>query len=580
MRLPEQLFGMRWWLGLAFAAVAGLTAVAVVTVVSGRTDRALRAHMEEFAVGNTVGAAVSAKSVESVSELRTEIARIAAERGLALFAFDRSGRLLTAPTSEAVAWSKVPGGRAAVRTRLAGGRYIEDVSSGAGSAFVVGVRVYGGPAFALVGYSRHLEFQTQLNVVRGQFLRSALIAFAIGAGLGLLLATLTARRLARIAGAAKAIGAGDFSVKTSDRFPDEVGSLALSIEQMRVQLQELFDRIERDRDRLESLLDRLNEGVLLVDRELNVEFANDRARELLDLGDLAGSPSRLDTLADRRPASFAQDLFGARLPGSLRIEHGERTLVLTGIPPGENGETAIVVVFDESERDRNERAQREFATNAAHELRTPLASIVTAVEMLQTGAKDEPAARDEFLEVIRREADRLTLLTRALLVLARAEAGEEAPHLTSIRVAPLLEQVAASLPVQDGVKVAVDCLPTVTIVGHADLLEQALRNLATNAARHTSVGSISLHARRENGSVVIEVADTGIGIPPDQRARIFDRFYRGSEREDGLGFGLGLAIARESVRTLGGEIELGPEQPVGTTVRVTLAAATPGKEEG
>ena len=214
--------------------------------------------------------------------------------------------------------------------------------------------------------------------------------------------------------------------------------------------------------------------------------------------------------------------------------------------------------------------QREFATNAAHELRTPLASIVTAVEMLQTGAKDEPPTRDEFLEVIARESARLTRLTRALLVLARAGARDELPSLGAVPVAPLLEQVAASLPRRQGVEVGVDCPSLLAIVGDADLLEQALSSVAQNAVQHTDAGRVTMRGRRENGSVVIEVADTGSGIPAPDRARIFDRFYRAGDRDGG--FGLGLSIAREAVRTLGGEIELESEQSVGTTVRITLPA--------
>jgi signal transduction histidine kinase len=113
-----------------------------------------------------------------------------------------------------------------------------------------------------------------------------------------------------------------------------------------------------------------------------------------------------------------------------------RTLELSGIPPADGGDTAILVVHDQTQKEQNERVQREFATNVAHELRTPLASIATAVEMLQTGAKDDPEARDDFLELIAREAARLTRLTRALLVLARADAGEEVPHRWPIRSRP------------------------------------------------------------------------------------------------------------------------------------------------
>ena len=185
--------------------------------------------------------------------------------------------------------------------------------------------------------------------------------------------------------------------------------------------------------------------------------------------------------------------------------------------------------------------------------------------------------------MIAREAGRLTRLTRALLVLARAGARDELPHLGRVPVAPLLEQVAASLPRRAGVVVGVDCPAALAIVGDADLLEQALSSVATNAVQHTAGGSVTMRGRNANGSVVIEVVDTGSGIPAPDRARIFDRFYRAADR-DGLaaanghddGFGLGLSIAREAVRTLGGEIELESEQSVGTTVRIVLATASEG----
>jgi signal transduction histidine kinase len=347
----------------------------------------------------------------------------------------------------------------------------------------------------------------------------------------------------------------------------------MSIEQMRAQLRQLFERLEHDRDRLESVLDRLDDGVLLVDRGLTVEFANDHARELLAPEELLGECGRLDEDSAGRLVSFALDLFNARLPSRLRLEDSRQTLVLEGIPPVSGGDTAIIVIVDETERERNERVQREFATNAAHELRTPLASIVTAVEMLRTGAKDDPATRDEFLDVIAGESDRLTRLTRALLVLARAEAGDETPRLQNVPVAPLLSRVAASLAPREGVEVGVDCSASLAVSGDPDLLEQALTSVGTNAANQTTSGRIAFRGRRENGSVVIEVADTGSGIRHGDRARIFERFYRAGGGEDGSSFGLGLSIARESVHALGGEIKLASEPSVGTTVRITLTPA-------
>jgi signal transduction histidine kinase len=579
MKASRPVLGMRWWLGLAFAAVAGLTAIAIVALFSARTEDALRAYAEEFAVGNAVAASEVLKGVDPASEteLESETARVSARRGISIFVFDKFGRRLASAEGEGVEWERVPDGAEALRAALGGRRFIAE--HGEGASFVIGVRIYGGPGAALVAYSIRPELQEQLSIIRSEFLRSALLAVAVGAALGLLIATLIARRLARIANAAKAIGAGDFSTPMGDRFPDEVGSLATSIEGMRVQLQELFDRLESDRDRLESLLDRLNEGVLLIDRNLNVEYANGRAREILGVGDQLDEFGLLDEVRAGELRELALDLFASESPGQLRLADEEQTLIVSGIPPAGDRDTAIIVVQDESQRERHERAQREFATNAAHELRTPLASIVTAVEMLQTGAKYEPDSRDQFLDVIARESDRLTRLTRALLVLARAEAREEVPRLTSVEVEPLLRQVAETLPRRDGVEIGVDCPPSLAIAGDADLLEQALSSIAANAIRHTTAGSITMRGVVQNGSVVIEVVDTGTGIPTRDRPRIFDRFYRAGDRDDRSGFGLGLAIARESVRTLGGDIDLESREDVGTTVRITLAPATVGAEQ-
>jgi two-component system sensor histidine kinase VicK len=571
--IPRRFLGMRWWLGLAFATVAGFTAVAVVIVFDSRAEHAFRTHAQEFAVGNAVAASEALKGANSLEALRAETLALATRRNLALFVFDRHGRLLTPAVSDGVDWATVPNRREALSAPLERGRYISGRADG--SEFVVGVGIYGGKGRVVVAYSRRPEVQDQLSFVRAQFLQSALAAFLGGAALGLLLATLTARRLARIATAARSIGAGDFDVETQSRFPDEVGDLALSIDGMRVQLRELFERLATERDRLESLLDRLSDGVLLIDRDLNVEFANGRARELLGLGDRLDACELLDDEERESLRRFAQSLFRKSQPAELHLGNGSRTLAVSGIPPTPGGENTIVVVADESERERNARIQREFATNAAHELRTPLASIVTAVEMLRTGAKDEPAARDRFLDVIARESDRLTRLSRALLVLARADARDERPRLTPVAVAPILEEVAASLPQRDDLEIGIDCPPSLAVIGDPDLLEQALSSLAANAVQYTAAGHVTMRGRAENGSVVIEVADTGRGIPARERSRIFERFYRAGST--GKGFGLGLAIARDAVRTLGGEIELDSVQRRGTTVRIKLARA---KEKG
>jgi two-component system phosphate regulon sensor histidine kinase PhoR len=235
---------------------------------------------------------------------------------------------------------------------------------------------------------------------------------------------------------------------------------------------------------------------------------------------------------------------------------------------------AVAVFRDVTASRRRERAEREFVTNAAHELLTPLAAITSAVEVLQAGAKEEPDQRDRFLAHAERETARLSRLARALLVLARAQMGTEAPRSELVALAPLLDEVASGLRPYPGVSVEVDCPPDLALVTNRELAVQALVSIGDNAGKFTPAGAIRVHARRSGESdVVVEVSDSGPGIPAADEARVFDRFYRSAEAPAGDGFGLGLAIARQAVDALGGSIELHSAPGSGTTVSITLRGA-------
>jgi two-component system sensor histidine kinase TctE len=166
-------------------------------------------------------------------------------------------------------------------------------------------------------------------------------------------------------------------------------------------------------------------------------------------------------------------------------------------------------------------------------------------------------------------------LTRALLVLARAQTREEQPRLAAVELKPLLDEVAASTRSLPGVDVHVRCDEGLYVAAQPDLLEQALANLAGNAAEHTQLGDIVIAAAGDgNGSVRIEVRDSGPGVPASIRGRVFDRFYRPSPT-NGDGFGLGLAIVRQAVRAQDGTIELDDTPDGGTRVTIELARVDP-----
>jgi signal transduction histidine kinase len=561
---------MRWWLALVFAVIVALTAVTVAELSTRRAETAFRNRAEDLATGGSVAAANDI--YQAGGALDAAVANSALKRRISLFVFDARGRPLTPTRSRGTTFGSVPLERQALRSALAGRRFVGSVDNG--RRIVVGLPLRRGAGAALVGVALRPDLVAEVGIVRDQVVRAALVAVLVGALVGVLIAVLIARRLRRVAAAAAAIESGDFETPMRPRFRDELGDLAVAFDRMRRRLGQSFAELEAERNRLRLLLEQLQEGVVAVGPDLRVEFANVAAQRLVRGHRLVEG----EALPEPWP-EFSLRQVAARLfePGSAvaqaRVEPGpERTYALAGIPAGGSVRLAVIVVSDVSERERRERAEREFVANAAHELRTPIAAIAGAVEALEAGAKDDVVDRERFLAVVSRQSVRLGRLVRALLVLARAQSREETLRLERLRLRPLLLEVADSLDPGSDVALSVDCPPEVEVLAQRDLAEQIVVNLAANAVKHTEAGSIVLTARQLGESVVLEVHDSGRGIAAVDQERIFDRFYSGGGAErDGVG--LGLAIVREAARALGATLEVESRLGTGTTMRVTLASA-------
>jgi two-component system phosphate regulon sensor histidine kinase PhoR len=234
----------------------------------------------------------------------------------------------------------------------------------------------------------------------------------------------------------------------------------------------------------------------------------------------------------------------------------------------------VLVLTDITERERRRRADRDFVANASHELRTPVTAIANAVEALEAGAQDEPDSRTAFIRLIGRQSLRLTRLTNSLLILARAQTLEQGVQLVPVAVRPLLEEVVAASEQTGSPVIRIDCQGPIVALAEPDILEQVVSNLVGNALRHGGSSEITISCRRVGDEVMIEVGDAGPGISATQQSRIFDRFYSGAG-EARSGFGLGLAIVRESTHAIGGRIEVESGEHGGTVVRLTLSAALP-----
>jgi PAS domain S-box-containing protein len=366
----------------------------------------------------------------------------------------------------------------------------------------------------------------------------------------------------------------------------DVDRLASAEEELRLLADELEQGVEartsdlaRERALLAAVVERMPAAILVLQaRDDALGLANPHATRIFGSGDdwRALRPDGVEYAPEEWPParSLRGETVTAERAAIVRAD-GTETLVEIDSVPVRDGDgdvsLAVAVIRDVTDRDRRERAEREFVTNAAHELLTPLAAITSAVEVLQAGAKNDPRQRDRFLAHAERDCARLGRLARALLVLARAQMGTEAPRTDLVAVADLLEEIVAGLHAAPGVDLRIECPTDLALLTNRELVTQALVNLGTNAAKFTQRGVIRFRAyRRGEGRVVVDVIDSGTGVPSGEEGRIFDRFYRAREAHDGIeGFGLGLAIARQAVAALGGTIELRSSSS-GTTVTVTL----------
>ena len=333
-------------------------------------------------------------------------------------------------------------------------------------------------------------------------------------------------------------------------------------------------------DRLHRLVvDNIAELVALVDTEGIVLYASPAHEQKLGyppedlVGGLLSSlvhPADLTAL----DAAFARCLEHGRAPlGEFRLRHRDgHWLALDGALATIAVDESQLLLVTAREVTERVRAEREFVANAAHELLTPLAAMNAALEVLQAGAKEVAEDRDAFLADLSREVDRLGRLAHALLVLARVQATGESLHRSPVELRPLMLEVAETLRARTDVPIEVVCNGN-AVLAERDLLERALSNLVANAVAHTRRGSIVLTVDPLNGGRIgIEVRDTGCGMPPAERARVFERFYRVGARGD-EGFGLGLAIVQEIMRVLDGSVEIESEPGVGTAVRLVLPEA-------
>ena len=413
---------------------------------------------------------------------------------------------------------------------------------------------------------------------RSELLLSSGIAFLVALLIAGVAAWLIDRRLQQIVRFSERIAAGDLKARIVGSSHDEVGQVAAALDRTARHLEASFAALQTSQRQLETLLNSMEDAVIAIGPDDRVQWANHRMDALVPQRTRLNAPV-VETVRDPdfvqavRGASATHTVFTAR---ATSVVPG-RIFDVTAAPLPGGG--AVAVLRDLTEVERAEKTRRDFIANVSHELRTPLTSIQGYAETLLDGSSENNHSR-EFLEIIRKNASRMTRLTEDLLTLTRVESGEHRFDVQPVAPSQLLHDAVESfqeLARAQGMELQVEDTATGPVIADAEAIHQVFSNLMDNALKYAaSGGRLVLGARPAEGSVEFFVRDFGVGIPSQHLPRLFERFYRvdkARSRESG-GTGLGLAIAKHIVLAHEGTIRAESELNHGSVFLFTLPLAS------
>lgn len=404
------------------------------------------------------------------------------------------------------------------------------------------------------------------------------IAMAIAMALVVLAAwvtsRITTRPIRKLTAASKRIASGELGQKLAIEARDEVGELTHAFNEMSAKTKELVEMISEDRTRLATILDNMTDGVIMVDTEGNVSLANKAAEKLFGIKEAKNEPL-IEAVRDHEVDELLRLCLRTAQTQATQYESSvsKGYLRVVAIPIAHTG--VLLLFQDLTELRSLQTTRRELIGNISHEFRTPLAGIKAMVETLTGGAMDDKVAAKDFLTRIDSEVDRLTQLVEELTELSRIETGKAELKKEPIDLNKLVEEVIAQLsPQAERQQLSISRefatnLPSV--LADKDRVRQVITNLVHNAIKFTPAGGrITITSRALEGSVVVHIADTGIGIPEEDLPRVFERFYKGDKARAGGGTGMGLAIAKHVIQAHGGSIWVRSEEGEGSTFAFSL----------
>jgi len=362
---------------------------------------------------------------------------------------------------------------------------------------------------------------------------------------------------------------------------DEISQLAQVFNIMSVRLSGEIKDLETERATMEAVLQKMTDGVFIVDAQGDVQLINPAAEKMFSTSRLTAIKRPLiEVVRHHQPVEMWQRCRDTGEAQRVDFEISNRLLlqgIAASLSPAISGST-LLLFQDMTRQKQIETMRRDFISNVSHELRTPLAALKALTETLQAGALEDPPSAHRFLGQMETEVDSLSLMVNELLELSRIESGRVPLNLAPTRPIDIVNPAYERLRLQAeraGLTLTIDCpvdLPAV--LADATRMQQVVVNLLHNAIKFTpSGGQVTVSTDQQDRAIQFSVTDTGIGIAAEDLPRIFERFYKVDRSRATSGTGLGLAIARHLVEAHGGRIWVESEVGQGSTFYFTIPLA-------
>ena len=428
---------------------------------------------------------------------------------------------------------------------------------------------------------------SQMSQTVSIFLNASVVAIIITIVLAVIISRGLTRPISEMRRQTANIADGDYSGKVTVYGADELGELAETINDLSYKVKDAQETTESERQRLDSVLRHMTDGVLATDRRGKIIIINSRAMDLLSISqDRAIGQSIMKVLKLGEKFTFRQ-LLETQDELILNIPTDDQDTILRGefsVIQRESGFISglVCVLSDITEQEKVEQERRSFVSNVSHELRTPLTSVKSYTESLIDGAWEDKEIAPEFLKVISTETDRMIRMITDLLNLSRMDQGKQELNLEFVSINELVahiidrfEMVLKSEQYRNKkYKIERDFTQrTLWVEIDQDKFIQVIDNIMNNAIKYSpDGGKITCRLMETHNSVVISITDEGLGIPRKDIGHVFDRFYRVDKaraRSMG-GTGLGLAISKEVVQLHGGKIWVTSVENKGSTFFISL----------